>query len=60
MECSVIADEYMGLGVGEDALKVMTDLRDACRAVGGSFTLLWHNTQLESIQNKKMYMELLA
>jgi hypothetical protein len=46
MECSVIDREYMGLGSGEEAFKVMTRLAQTCRAFNGDFTLLWHNSRL--------------
>ncbi|MFB0705882.1 polysaccharide deacetylase family protein, partial [Pseudomonas protegens] len=42
MESTVTAPHYMGLGVGEAALKKFQDLKETCLAVGGCFTLLWH------------------
>ena len=43
MECSVIAERYLGLGYSEQALALMQGYRDTCHRFGGDFTLLWHN-----------------
>jgi len=60
MECSVMADCYMGLGNGQAALDKFIELKNACRSVGGCFTLLWHNSQLESQNNKNIYSCILS
>jgi hypothetical protein len=44
MECTVMAPQYMGLGPGDAALAKFMALKNSCRAVGGCFTLLWHNS----------------
>lgn len=44
MECTVMAPRYMALGNGEVALKKFRELKSACIAVNGCFTLLWHNS----------------
>lgn len=55
MECAVMAPPYMGLGTGQMALSKFSDLKNACKAVGGCFTLLWHNTQFESAKKQELY-----
>ena len=60
MECTVIAKRYMNLGTGEAALAKFTQLRQACRAVEGCFTILWHNTQLESKDQRRLYEAVLS
>lgn len=55
MECTVMAPRYMGLGVGEEALAKFLQLRRACEAVHGCFTLLWHNSELESPAKRELY-----
>jgi hypothetical protein len=60
MECSVIADSYLSLGLGSAALDKFMHLKNSCRAVGGCFTLLWHNSQFESNESKEIYKEILC
>jgi hypothetical protein len=48
MECSVIAERSLGLGYSDEALALMQRYRDTCRRFSGDFTLLWHNSHLES------------
>ncbi|MBF0640327.1 GNAT superfamily N-acetyltransferase [Pseudomonas protegens] len=55
MESTVTAPHYMGLGVGEAALKKFQDLKETCLAVGGCFTLLWHNSQFDSEAERELY-----
>jgi hypothetical protein len=58
MECSVIAERYLGLGYSEEALDRMKGLRDTCQRFGGDFTLLWHNSHLGSAADRRFYREL--
>lgn len=60
MECSVIDNAYMGLGYTEEALAYMTLIKDRCFLFGGDFTLLWHNSHLGNIEDKRFYLELLS
>ena len=55
MEATILADAYMGLGTSEAALEKFQQLKDRCRAVGGCFTVLWHNSQFESIAERTLY-----
>lgn len=55
MESTVTAPHYMGLGLGETALKKFCELKDICLAVGGCFTLLWHNSQFDSEAEREFY-----
>jgi hypothetical protein len=59
MECSVILKQYMGLGVGCKALDLLQSLKSKCRAVSGSFTLLWHNSELTTVAEREMYLNTL-
>lgn len=59
MECTVMADRYLGLGNGSEALARFASLKQACVAVGGTFTTLWHNTVFESRETRKLYQSLL-
>jgi hypothetical protein len=55
MECTVMAPQYMGLGPGDAALAKFMALKNSCRAVGGCFTLLWHNTNVMLIPDRTIY-----
>jgi len=59
MESSVIAKRYMGLGLGEEAENKFKELIDVCKKVNGVFTLLWHNSQLITKEEKKLYLSVL-
>lgn len=60
MECSIIADEFLGLGHGPAAIALALKLRQRCFAVGGQFCLLWHNSHLTTVEDREMYRKLLA
>lgn len=60
MESTVMSPLYMDRGIGEAAFSKFTQLKDACRAVNGCFTLLWHNSQLDSPEKRALYVRLLA
>jgi hypothetical protein len=55
MECSVIAESYLGLGTTSKAFEMILQLKNACRKVNGNFTLLWHNSQLTAAQERELY-----
>lgn len=59
MECTVMAPRYMGLGTGKAALAKFMELKNACKAVNGSFTLLWHNSQFSSKEKRALYIGIL-
>lgn len=59
MEHTVIAKGYMGLGVSKEAFDKFIQLKNACKAVKGDFTLLWHNNQLATSKQKELYSSLL-
>lgn len=60
MEASVMAQQHMGLGTGEKAFEKFSELKDTCKRVGGTFMLLWHNTQLDTLAKKELYAAVLA
>jgi hypothetical protein len=59
MDVSVISDAYLGLGYGEDAYRTFRDIKFACRKVGGTFSLLWHNTELVRPEQRELYASVL-
>jgi len=59
MECTVISDQYMGLGHNEEALQVMKDLKQKCYKYNGDFSLLWHNSFFERAGDKTLFSRML-
>jgi hypothetical protein len=59
MECSVIAERYLGLGYSDEALEMMLGYRKTCQRVGGNFTLLWHNSHFGCEADQRFYQLLL-
>ena len=55
MECTVLANRYLGLGATAAAFDVFASLKQACRRVGGEFSLLWHNSFLLSDAERELY-----
>ncbi len=60
MECSVIDEEYMGLGVGQEAKKEFQKLKERCQRVDGCFSLLWHNSSFETKGANSLYKQIIA
>lgn len=59
MECTVMAQRYMGLGNGQAALDKFKQLKKVCQLLGGVFTLLWHNSNFEVTQEQLLYQQIL-
>lgn len=59
MEVTVMSTTYMGLGQGAEAVAQFEALIRACRAVGGCFTLLWHNSNLSTPAERALYERVL-
>ncbi len=59
MECSVIGEDYMGLGSGEQAFELFQQLKKNCYQFKGDFTLLWHNDRLIDPKERELYEALL-
>jgi hypothetical protein len=58
MEGSVIAANYMNLGLTDESMSVFVNLSKECKKVCGTFSLLWHNSDLVSPLHKSFYSEL--
>ena len=59
MEHSVISKSYMGLGLGQKAHDKFSQLKNACKVVSGTFTLLWHNNQLATKAERDLYTSII-
>lgn len=59
MDVTVLGPNYMNMGAGEQAYQKLCQLKNACRAVNGCFTILWHNTGFGSTARRKLYEKIL-
>ncbi len=59
MEHTVISKSYMGLGLSDRAYDKFLQLKNACKAVDGTFTLLWHNNQLTTKAERDLYTSII-
>jgi peptidoglycan/xylan/chitin deacetylase (PgdA/CDA1 family) len=55
MEVTVTSRSYLNLGQGDEAMRLMTQLRETCRRFGGEFALLWHNSNLSLPGARALY-----
>ena len=60
MDCTVIAERYLGLGSTEAAYNKFSDLKSKCRKVGGVYTLLWHNSFFSSSKDFEIYRRIVS
>lgn len=58
MECTVIADKYMGLGYAPESISLMMNYKSICEKFSGNFSLLWHNSYLKSSADFEFYSRL--
>ncbi|EGR4199466.1 hypothetical protein DDM78_11495 [Vibrio cholerae] len=59
MECSVISSSYLGLGISVFSENKIKMLKERCRIVGGTFSLLWHNSEFTDEKQREMYIKIL-
>lgn len=60
MKCSMIASCYLGLGNGPASLALFQRLKQHCQAVGGQFTMLWHNSPLTTPEDRELYRQVVG
>lgn len=60
MEVSVMSSAYMALGTGERALAAFATLKQRCRRARGTFSLLWHNSELVEPAQRGLFDAVLA
>lgn len=59
MDCSVIAQHYMGLGYTKKALNQIIKYKRICEKVEGNFTFLWHNSFFNGKKSFKLYEDII-
>jgi len=55
MDQTIMNKKYMGMGLTPDAYDEFIKLKRTCQTVHGAFTLLWHNSQLTTKQERELY-----
>lgn len=60
MECTVLGKNYLGLEPTDAARAHFLQLKHACRLVGGVFSLLWHNSELHTQEQRQLYETVLT
>jgi len=60
IECSVLGSRYLVFDPDGDGWRRIRSLRDACGAIGGDLTLLWHDSELRRPRDRRLYAALLA
>lgn len=60
MECTVMDDAYLGLGVTSEAQDNFLELKDKCKKVKGCFTLLWHNSYFKEFEKFNIYQNVIS
>src|SRR5690606_38702305 len=58
MDVTVLGANHLGLGASNAAREKFLQLKRACQAVKGDFTLLWHNSELETPERRALYASL--
>lgn len=59
MDVSALAPVYRAQRRAEAALSASLELLERCTAVGGTFTVLWHNSELVTPMQRNFYLSLL-
>jgi len=60
MENSVIDETYLGLGHSREAFDLMSNMKSRAMQLGGTFTLLWHNSSFMTPKDREMYCALIG
>lgn len=59
MECSAAEDRYLALGYGDRLVDLAYKLQHRCNKVNGTFSLLWHNCRLVSLEQQDCFKKVL-
>jgi len=61
MECTIIDERYMNLGVADDSgCQLMEKYKQRCHVFNGDFTLLWHNSRFINPQEIILYKKIIS
>ena len=59
MDNTILDKDYIGLGISAESEKEFSKLIDICKAVKGSFSLLWHNCNFKNQLYFSFYKKLI-
>jgi hypothetical protein len=54
MDCTLLSPQYMGLNIKE-SVEAITRIKNTVKKHQGNFTILWHNSYLESNHKRKVF-----
>ena len=60
MDVTLTSAAYLGLNCGQSAREVVDRFKSACQSVDGVFTLLWHNSNFMTPQERDFYSDILG
>lgn len=60
MDVSLTNSQYLGLDLGDEAMKIASSLKNECRKYSGDFTVLWHNNYFTCEDDRQFYTDLLG
>ena len=55
MDQTIISEKYLNLGYDKKSLMTVLNYKKACQNMKGNFTILWHNSTLETEEQKRYY-----
>lgn len=59
MDCTIMSEQYEGLGRGDALLNRLNFLKKRCHKYGGTFSLLWHEYNLVETEDRIIYEEII-
>lgn len=59
MDCTVVANHYLGLGYTKEALNKILEYKNLCRKFNGNFTFLWHNSFFSGPSSFELYKDII-
>jgi len=59
VEVTIMAKRYMGLGASEEAIAKMLEQKRNCQQFSGEFTFLWHNSNLTTPEERRIFQTVL-
>lgn len=59
MENSILSKKYMNIGIEQKPEDIFYELINSCINVGGTFSLLWHNSDLQFPEQRDLYCRVL-
>ena len=50
MDITLTAERYLGLNLNDKTLQLCREIKGECSKYGGTFSMLWHNSNLETFK----------